>query len=174
MKITIGLLSLIASSYGYGATITLAPLFAAGVVPSSLPAYVAIGSYLGMNPLPTTASTLVGEFDTFASGSVTTKLNGNYTAIDGSFNAATIYLLVGNGVDKASSTLFAIVETTSSFPANVTLADNITINTQTNGFVSQDLLGSTSTNAITLVTVPEPSTLLLSAFGVLGLLRRKR
>jgi len=97
---------------------------------------------------------------------------------------ASLYSILGNGVDLESSTEFAVLMSSDTVAADVPLPDdnNITLPTNTTvllGTVGTSLVdfgaGLVETPSLTLVAaVPEPSTFILSAIGVLALLRRKR
>lgn len=98
------------------------------------------------------------------------------------FNNQPIWFILGNGVNKDSSTEFAIFTTANNtlFPAdiaqpggpNITLANVGAIKMLNNVGTAVDLAGP---DAIRLaVAIPEPSTMLLGALGALGLLRRRR
>ncbi len=107
-----------------------------------------------------------------------------------SYIGSTVYTLIGNGATFASSTQFALIrhpEAIIADPAspalplqyvldaatgNILLAGSATTTTVTNPDLQ---LSNATVNAIRLVNViPEPSTMLLGAFGALGLLRRRR
>ena len=99
---------------------------------------------------------------------------------------ASLYSILGNGVDLASSSEFAVLMSADTVALDSPLPDdnNITLPTNTTvllGTVATGMVdfgaGLVSTPTLSLVSaapVPEPSALLLSAFGALALLRRKR
>ena len=96
-----------------------------------------------------------------------------------------VYVVIGNGVDLGSSTDFLIWKSTNSPISDVFVADNPvggpdTVNvTSIAGELSVGQtttfdFGNGTSTAFQLVAIPEPSTFLLGAVGVLGLLRRRR
>ena len=130
----------------------------------------------------------VAAFDVFASstasaaGATIGTITGSATGSGGSdasvFNSKPMYLLVGNGITQATSTFFGIFSMTTpqAFPANVAAAGTTVVSIP-NGASITPLLnaGTVSGNSFQLVaTVPEPSSVVFGAIGVLGLLRRRR
>ena len=110
------------------------------------------------------------------------------TAIPTTFNTFTIYCIVANNATLSLATQFALVDNTTAsfFPADITAAGstNFTVGalstiqpvagagSLTAGTVSPNY---NSINMVHVVTaIPETSSALLGAFGVLGLLRRRR
>ena len=118
-------------------------------------------------------------FDGFYVGGV------DYGAPTGNpFIGAELFSILGNASSLTSSTQFAVLMSSDIVDADVPLPDS---NSIALGFDTTTLLGTAgtssfdfgngleSTPSLALVrAIPEPSALLLSAFGALALLRRKR
>ena len=123
------------ASLAPAATVTLSAGFGAGLTPETVPAFVAIGSYVGFDPTGQPLTTLVNEFDVFASGTISGKLSGNYTGTDAQFNNADIYILIGNGTAAGDSGNVAIFKTNQNFPVDVTVAGGQVISTANTDFI---------------------------------------
>ncbi len=159
------------------ATVTLSPGFGTGLIPTSgdNTSVVAVGGYVdGFVFAGASVTDLVSNFQVFASGQVTGRVQGDYTGINPAFNNDDIYVFVGDGTTLANSANIAIFRTTSNFVANVADAGGSLINVADTAFIEAGIAGSAAGNTITLVPVPEPSAVLLGGLGVLGLLRRRR
>jgi MYXO-CTERM domain-containing protein len=154
--------------------------------------YVAVGTYTTV-PTVTNYATLLSSVDALiqfgASGlssssgttagvlQLTTGITSNGGATPEAWNSQEIYVIVGNGNSRASSTDFAILRTATPtlFPANVTQSVSATFAIPTGAALNPVAgAGSVSGNVLTLQGVPEPSAALLGALGALGLLRRRR
>lgn len=142
---------------------------------------------------PPTAADILGNFSqagTFTFGTANfsdTVVTDPLTAGDG-FVGSTVYAVVGNGTTLANSTGLAVWKATSNDAGNTFTADNpvggpdlVTILDTKGDLIVGSLLptydagfGIGQRPAFQLAAIPEPSTLLLSALGILALLRRKR
>lgn len=162
---------------------TLANTFATSLDITSLKS--AFNGFLGSDDFQTGVDFLFNTGD----------ISGAYAFQSASFNPTafigqSLYTFIGDGVDLDSSTEFALYRHTTTLTADsvsptpentydlLLTGGTLLIGGPTTSFLSTDAnLGTDgdTVNAIQLVsTIPEPSALLLSAFGVLGLLRRKR
>lgn len=133
--------------------------------------------------------TISGIFSVSGSGPSTTGGAGN------NFIGQQAYLVIGNGASLATSTEAFIFATGVNFAADPSTPVSIDLsgdpfttdgspstgsimlgggNGVGNVFLGTNDLGEVTNALQTAVLVPEPSTLLLSAFGALALLRRKR
>jgi hypothetical protein len=112
------------------------------------------------------------------------KIAASFTNISNAalFNNKTMYFALGNGTTRANSTEFALFTMTSgttTFPAditqpggpNLTMANVTSVTVLPNAGTEIDTAGP---DAIRLVGIPEPSSVILGAIGALGLLRRRR
>jgi len=156
--------------------------------------YFSVGTFATEPVITTPASllsALTNQYSEFAaittptSGATIGSLTGSFVATNSAFNSVPMYFVVGNGVDKASSTQFAILKgdpTAFAFPASagspsgaasITLSGAATSSPLANAGTELEILNLP--DSLTLVdTIPEPSVALLGAFGALGLLRRRR
>lgn len=124
-------------------------------------------------------------------GNTNNKANGSFTATGGTeFNSQIINVFVGTGNSIANSGDNWVVFKTNAntaFPANVavagttnfalTLPSGLTIlgkGNEADGFFSPTISPGTGGGYYQFTAVPEPTAALLGAFGVLGLLRRRR
>lgn len=110
----------------------------------------------------------------------------NPLVLGDAFVNSTVYAVVGDGTTLANSTALAVWKATSNAAGNVYTADNpvggpdlVTVLDSKGDLVIGTRLPSFTTAAgnqaaYQLEAVPEPSALLLSAFGALAVLRRKR
>lgn len=153
--------------------------------------YMAVGTY-ALVPTVTDYATLLTSVNSLiqfgaagVSNSTTIagvlQLNAGITFNGGDtpelWNSQEIYLVVGNGATRAASTDFAILRTTTPtlFPANVAPVSTVNFAVPNGAALSPiSGAGSLNGNVLTLSGIPEPSTALLGAVGVLGLLRRRR
>ena len=146
---------------------------------------VSVANILGGNF--TQAGNSVGFFGAGAPGFFTGAINtGTLTAGD-AFVGKTVYAVFGNGTTLANSTGLAVWKATSNAAGNTFTADNpvggpdtVTV-LDTRGQLIVGVVnpaffttGFGTAPAFQLVAVPEPSSLLLGALGLLALLRRKR
>lgn len=126
----------------------------------------------------------------------TGNIAGAYAFQSASFDpttyiGATLYTLIGNGSDLASSTEFALYKHSTTLSADAApptpestydllltggslLLGTATTYQSTDGNLGTDDTTVNAVQLVELVVIPEPSTLFLSAIGVLALLRRKR
>lgn len=140
-----------------------------------------------------TATTLQSNFTIFGATSTTFAFNGGFNAsisatlpgFDSTYTGKTIYTMVGNGATIATSTAFAVLTANVLFPSvdvngagaatSTTAAASNVVFGKLMAPVTQPPGGSYPQGVQVLVAaVPEPSAALLGAFGVLGLLRRRR
>ncbi len=137
------------------------------------------------------AFTQFGAAGAFAGASTTGQrsifsLPTSGTVSGTSFSGKNIYLIAGYGNTLAGSTEFLVLKTTTLFTdAQDLLPTALTLTVRPDA-TTTTLFGSTNTNVWTtnsdavttagwtMAAVPEPSAALLGAFGVLGLLRRRR
>jgi len=153
--------------------------------------YMAVGSFTVIPTITdyTSMITALGSFNTFAQGTSSTlvatagKIQGaaNFVSDGGAtpslWNSQEVFVIIGNAATFGASTDFAIIRGAAPvlFPADVSLAGSTTFSTATGASIQVlGAAGSISGNSLTLLGVPEPSVALLGAFGVLGLLRRRR
>lgn len=146
---------------------------------TSLPSFlVAVGGYSG------------GIFTEFGSVTDSAKVSGVISGTAPStLNSQVINLFVGNGTTVQNSTRWVILTPSvagTNFPSDVTQATGVTyaatvgsgqtlVATSGPGATWSPVSGLANAAGNGLITlVPEPSTALLSVFGVLGLLRRRR
>jgi hypothetical protein len=159
--------------------------------------YVGVGYFLSVADvdLPSTDPSVLGtDFALF--GSSTTfgaagfdglydfSSDGGRVGAASPFFGQSLYTLLGNGATIANSTDFVIFKHTVTFPDDSAAALPADLNAYlgTDGsFILGSITGDTfdygGGNVVPIVkmeAIPEPSALLLSAFGILGLLRRKR
>lgn len=116
---------------------------------------------------------------------------GAYAFIANSFDptpfiGASLYTFIGNGAALADSAEFAlyfhserlVADPAPPTPENVVelnlVGGTLLLGTETTFLSTDSNLGTNDTVVRAIQLVPEPSTLLLSAFGALALLRRKR
>ena len=120
------------------------------------------------------------------SGSLITNATGiTSTANPTLFNGFTLYAIIANSSTLSTATQFALVNNTGAgtfFPTDITTSNSASINFTTFTALQTVAGGGTTTtgtpNSIHMINVvtavPETSTALLGAIGVLGLLRRRR
>lgn len=162
---------------------------------------VAIGHFTGGAPSSSLAniattignfqlqtSTLTGAFNaslegTFAGYYESAIVSGPQILAGNSLIGQGVYLFAGNAATLAASTAWALVQVGTYIPDNPPLIVQYTANAKTAvttpvsivfgmvGSAANPLGGTSSTLQL---VVPEPSAALLGAFGVLGLLRRRR
>lgn len=142
------------------------------------------------------AATIISDFsaivpNTISNTSFTGVFTGNVTSSLGAyptnFSGAAAYMLVGNNSTIANSTAIAVyslpgqvftptVGGVANVSINGTVAGNWLYGIQVPVSTQTTVPSSAYTTGIELtsISVPEPSTALLGALGVLGLLRRRR
>ena len=154
--------------------------------------YIAVGSF---DIVPTISggtmdlSPYVDAMNIFATMTSPTATGYHQGAIYGTlisisnptlFNSRQIYIVVGNGASRATSTEFAILTSATNilFPGDVTSVALTTIqlfsiaNSVVLPNAGTEIEGGAARDMIQLV--PEPSAVLLGLLGVPGLLRRRR
>lgn len=156
-----------------------------------------VQSFIASNDIASLATNFVASIgtDNFVIGMTTQNLApspGAFAIQNTSFDPSSIigkslYTFIGDGLSLGSSGAFALFKHTQTLVAdpappgtpnevNLNLGNGTLLLGSTKTIQTTDVaLGlTTPTNVSAIQLVPEPSTLLLSAFGVLGLLRRKR
>ncbi len=142
--------------------------------------YWAVGNY-------DTGTSTWTQFGTATLNQVSTnpKVNGSITSTSpSSLNSSILELFVGTGnsiANSGSNWVILKMNSNLTFPADVSVGGTTTfLATVSNGvtFVAKGATGSgfdtVGASGANLNLVPEPSAALLGAFGVLGLLRRRR
>jgi hypothetical protein len=159
--------------------------------------FVGVGYFASLTDiLISTSIDAVGlgnDFRTFASGQINgggVGLAGLYnygtaTVANAQFDGKAVYTVIGNGATIATSTQILIAKHTTTFAADPAITPGAVLSNSSSGNVATLLKGSYGlfssdfgagpSQAYSLaLLVPEPSTMLLGAFGALGLLRRRR
>ena len=154
--------------------------------------YIAVGTF-ATEPVITNLSQIlsaVQNFQVFASAqSPTTGLTkgsvtGSFVATDASFNSAPLYILIGNGFTKETSSQFALLKgnpTAFTFPATAgqpSGSGTITL-TGVNVASPVGVLGTQTEVAngpdtLVLWRFPEPSSVMFGLLGLVSVLRRRR
>lgn len=133
----------------------------------------------GFNPLravTTNAIVTVGAAAPSTVGAPST-IGGTFVGVGPSeLSGAAFYLLISNSADYSTATQIAVIRSTATlFPNPVSGAGTVSATSSITGWTS--VLGGftdSTTDFVTLVAVPEPSTALLGLLGVAGLIRRRR
>lgn len=205
-KLVLGILLISISGAG-AATVSVGGVFsgtsglvgvqADGTVLSAGGYYFAAGSFTTLPNISPDFSNLNEAVDSMNIFAVTTSptavgntqgtITGSFVSTGGAnpslFNGRQIYFVIGNGIDRASSTDFAIFTTATNllFVSDVTTTGSttVTLSSITNSVVlpnagSENAAGTARDQIVMVSQIPEPSAALLGALGALGLLRRRR
>lgn len=152
--------------------------------------YMAVGTYSSVPVLEPDDSNLLALVDAmaiFATGTTPTSgaqqgslhglFNWSGAVSPQTFNLQPIYLVVGDGSTRESSTQFAIIDLEILFPADISAAEatskTISYITQINTLAGTEIDSPAGSKDI-IRLVPEPSVSLLAIFGGFAFLRRRR
>ncbi len=137
------------------------------------------------------ASQTIGFFGASAPGYFQGSINTGTLGVGDGFVGNNLYVVIGNGTTLAESNQLLVWKAITNPDGNVFTADSPTggpANVQVLSSTGTLLFGTvqsnfdpdgagteyTAQNAFRLAAIPEPSTSLLAAFGVIALLRRRR
>ena len=196
-KLTLVVAAVMAMASANAATIALNKGLSPGFIVqdstgANIQSFIFIGTYTnGTNPADGTApADLVANFKVFgalaapiaAAGTISGNVDYNGVLAASNFNTLKMFMFVANNANLAAATqvgLFGNVPA-SAFPADVAASGSFNFNVNVFGNVEViagaggKVDNATGADVLRLVAIPEPSTALLGALGVLALVRRRR
>jgi MYXO-CTERM domain-containing protein len=133
----------------------------------------------GLNPLRAVTTNAIVSVGSTAPGTVgaPSTIGGSFVGVGpGELSGAAFYLLISNSQDYTTATQVAVIRSVATlFPNPVSGAGTVSATSSITAWAP--VVGGftdSTTDFVTLVAVPEPSTALLGLLGLAGLVRRRR